>query len=337
MKIRQSIKELKAYDPQITPVDIMLHANETQNYLFSDSLIFSQNTSKYPDATGTSLRTELAKKYEVTKDNVLIGNGSTELLELSVKAFTEPNDVILSFDPSFAMYEIYGTMHQTRFVKVPVNEDMTMDLNTMKAYDEKYNPSLIFLCIPNNPTGQVLEKSDVIDFVKSTKSLVIIDEAYMEFFDESQSMIDQINTFENIIVARTFSKAYGLANARLGFVLANNNIIQILLKVKLPYSVNGFSIDLGLRALQKSSKVDSFIQNTIIERQRLFEELSKLPLKVYTSNANFLFLKSYTNLQEKLLEYGILIRSFNNGFYRITVGTKKENKKVIQALKEVLL
>lgn len=336
MKPKKTIETLISYEAKQVQAEIVLSANETQNYLFGDDLVFKLDTSKYPEVNGCSLRERLAKKYKLKKENFTIGNGSTELLELIVKTYCESTDSVLTFDPSFSMYDIYASIYGVNIDKVPTGKQFIQSIDEMIKYDKKLNPKVIFVCNPNNPTGNLIKRENIIKLLNNSKALVVVDEAYMEFNKNKESVIDLVNQFDNLIVARTFSKAYGLAAARLGFVVANKNIIKNLLKVKLPYSVNSISIDLGIRALSKEKEMDRFINRIIDLRESLSSDLKQLGLVVYPSDGNFVYVQSDIDLFDYLSKKNILIRTFSNGYFRISIGTEEENKKLITILKEVI-
>jgi histidinol-phosphate aminotransferase len=331
------LTDLKAYNPNQIDADIVLSANESRNYLFENGFTFDQDTSKYPEANADSLREALASKWNLSKNNFIVGNGSTELLELCVKTYVDQNDTILTFTPSFSMYEIYAKIYNANIVQVPIEKDGTMNMGTFIQKAKEVKPKLIFLCTPNNPTGSTVCKDEINLLLSETDALVIVDEAYIEFDGESQSMIKYVTQNDRLIVARTFSKAYGLAAFRLGYMIASETIINDLLSIKLPYNVNQASIEIGKMALTKKQEVSTFIDDIIYTRNDFYRKLCTLNLTVYTSKANFLFVKSDIDLYNILLNKGILIRSFGDGTYRITIGTQIEMDQVYKVLKEALL
>ena len=336
MKTKKSIEELIKYEAKQFNTKIVLSANETKNYLFEDGYTFKNNFSKYTEVNGDTLRKALAKKYDIAKDNVILGNGSTELLELTVKTYCENDDVILSFDPSFSMYDVYAKVYGANLIKVPTDDSFIQSIDLMIEYIDKYNPKMMFVCNPNNPTGNLVKRNDIIKLLNYTDALVVVDEAYMEFTDETESVVDLINYYDNLIVARTFSKAYGMASARLGYMLGNTDLLTDLMKVKLPYNVNSFTLTLGVEAVYREKDMKAFVKSVISQREYLVYKLSTLDITVYETYGNFLFVQSKKELFSELLDKDILIRSFGEGYYRITIGTKEENKELVKALKEVL-
>jgi histidinol-phosphate aminotransferase len=335
MKTRSSIATLVPYRSKQLDVPIVLNANETRNYLFPDGVPIDLPLARYPETNADSLRDDLAIRYDVTKEHVIIGNGSTDLLELAVKTFTDPGDVVLSFDPSFAMYRIYATIHGTEYQTVPAEDDKSQNIDRLIQAAEESNPALIFLCTPNNPTGVMNTRDDIARLLQATDALVIVDEAYMDFAFEQESVATWVDRYPNLIVARTFSKAYGLAAIRLGYLIANPTLINTLLKVKLPYSVNAISVAIGRAALQEEERVKTFLNEIVTERERMYQALVDLDFDVVPSFTNFLYVTTSLPLQDLLLKQGILIRSFGNDAYRITIGTKDQNDTIVSILKEV--
>lgn len=335
MKAKESVEKLIKYEAKQMDAKIILNANETTNYLFDSGYQFSHDFSRYPEVNGDSLRTELAKKYDLTMNHFILGNGSTELLELVVKTYCEQNDTILTFQSSFSMYDIYGMIYGIPVQKVPTLDNFVQSIDEMLAYISIYNPKLLFVCNPNNPTGNLIKRNEIIHLLDNTKALVVVDEAYMEFVKDSESVVDLVDQYDNLIVARTFSKAYGLASSRLGYLVGNIQLIGTLLKVKLPYNVNSFTLQLGKEALKVEDKMKLFVDNIITQRTLLEEQFRTMGYEVFPSNGNFIYIRTKQDLFTLLLEKSILIRSFNNGCYRITVGSETENIQLLQAIMEV--
>lgn len=337
MKTNKFIEQLIPYSSKQVDVSIQLNANETTNYLFPDGFTLQYDIERYPVSTPQQLATALADMYQLQASSIILGNGSTELLELSTRTFTNIDDTILTLDPSFSMYNVYTQMVGCSLKTVSINQSPQAIFESLRKLDKQYQPAIVFLCNPNNPTGTLLPKREILAFVAETDAVVIVDEAYMEFAEEQESVVSYTQTYDNLLVARTFSKAYGLASLRLGYMIGSTTTIQTLSKAKLPYSLNEVSARIGLQALQQKDHVKTFISRVIDERERLYNELQKLPLSVLPSCTNFVFVQCEQDLQTALLSYNILIRSFRNGTYRITIGSPDENNQLIQALQEVLL
>ncbi len=341
MKTKPAIEQLNPYRVKDVNVSIKLDANESANYLFKDGLVLEHlDINLYPDTNANGLKEALGSYFDMNSTHLMVGSGSSELIELIIKTYVAPGDKVLSFNPSFTMYDVYTTMHGGTFVSVPVEKDLSYDIDKLITVAHTIKPKLIIVCTPNNPTGYQPAKADIAKLINNTDALVLLDEAYMDFTDGSQSFLKEAKDYDNLIVSRTFSKAFGLAGARLGYMSTSPGIMASLLKVKTPYNVNLLSQQLGVKALEKKQAVQSFI-NGVIERKMILKEaLSNLGFIVYPSQANFLFVKSpVIELDEWLIEQGILIRnfaSFEPGYFRISVGSESDNRALINALKEVL-
>jgi len=330
------LKDMVAYKPNQIDADIVLSANESKNYLFQEGTLFNQDTSRYPEANADSLRKALAKTWGLNYNHFIIGNGSTELLELMVKTYVNQKDVILTFEPSFSMYRVYAKIYNASLETVEIEQDGRMNMASFIEKAKEVKPKLIFLCSPNNPTGSMVKREDIMSLMLQTDAIVVVDEAYMDFADDSETMVKYVNAYDRLIVARTFSKAFGLAAYRIGYLVSNPSIIKDLLSIKLPYNVNQASIEVGKIALSKTKKVKAFISETMETRDYVINTLKDLNMVVYPSQGNFVFIKSDQNLYDILLSRGILIRSFNNNTYRMSIGSIDEMKQVIAILKEAL-
>ena len=339
--IRDSLKDLKPYKPQSEQTTIKLDANESKNYLIDDTLTFNDlSLNLYPDSNANVLRSKLSAYINVAESQILVGNGSSEMIELILKTFIESDNVVLGFDPSFSMYAIYTKIYNGRYIGVPSKTDFKLDIDDMIDYAKTYQPKLIFLCSPNNPTGQIIPQTDIVKLIKSTDALICLDEAYIEFSENADSMMSMVDEFDNLMVIRTFSKAFGLAGIRLGYLVSNQNIVNELYKVKSPYNLNAVTQNLGIYALSQIEKVNNYTKNIIEQRFFVEKALAKLNLKVYSSEANFIFFQSLEpNLYNKLIDKDIRIRAFSDNlknYYRVTIGSPDENKQFIKAMKEII-
>lgn len=334
MKVNKFVQALIPYSSKQADVSIRLNANETNNYLFESGISYQYDVERYPGVSNNILSEQIASWQTIKPTNVILGNGSTELLEMCVKTFSEIGDNLLTVTPSFSMYDVYAQMHGRHLKKVPLKNDGVFPVEEFVKTMTQLDPSIIFLCTPNNPTGTSIPKEDMLLILRQTDALVIVDEAYIEFSD-NESMISYINEYPNLLIARTFSKAFGMASARLGYMVGNEKTIRILSKVKLPYSLNEVSARMGIDALQDLNKLNQFIYRVKEERQKVYTVLLSLGIDTLPSNTNFLYVRTNINLQKRLLQYGILIRSLGKRSYRITIGTPHENKQLISALQEV--
>ena len=340
MKGKQSIRAFKPYKPNTQTASLILDANESPNYLFDASeKINLKDINRYPDNDATPLKEALAKRFHVDADSLIIGAGSSELIELVIKTFVEPFGKVLSFDPSFSMFHVYTAMHNAEYVTVPLKPPFDVNINDLMQAAKANNPDLIIVCNPNNPTGSLIKKSDIMRLLNATEAPILLDEAYMDFTDELESCFQEVTSLKRLMVTRTFSKAYGLAGARVGYLRANEALIRLLKHVKTPYNMNRLSMHLAVQALNRSKKAREFINGVQTRRERLIEDLRACGITVYEAHGNFVFVKSRETLGKDLLKLGVRIRdfaSYEKGFYRITVGTEVENRQLMNALKEVL-
>ena len=337
-EVKESIKDFKSYKPNTVEYDTKLDANESRT---NETLLLRNlsldSINRYPDHYTIELRKKIALLYNRSYEEVIVGNGSSELLELVTKTFVNPKEVVLSVEPSFVMYEKYTKLSGGIYKTVKTNEYYELDIDEFIREAIELRPKLIFLCTPNNPTGSIIKKEDVLRIVKSTDAYIVVDEAYMEFSESDESVIDSINEYPNLMINRTFSKAFALAGARLGYFIANKELINTLYIAKTPYSVTTLSQQLGLEALKDLSYLNNNVKSVVKNRKELEKQLQLLGIRTYESNANFIFCK-YTqkDIKKELEAKRILIRGFGNGLYRITVGTKAENNILLQALEEIL-
>ena len=342
--IKDNIKNLKEYKTNDMPYRIKLDANEGKNIFFKDILekgiSFPEkfNINLYPDSDAALLKKEIGKYLNIDPNNIVAGNGSSEMIELVMKTFIDKNDSILTFTPTFSMYSIYSQIYSAKFIGIESNKDFSIDMDILINKAKEINPKIIFICNPNNPTGYLIAKDEIIKLLDNVDSIVVVDEAYMEFAEGS--MVDEITKYDNLIVLRTLSKALGLAAIRLGYMASNQDIINIINKVKSPYNLNSISQFIGIKALQEKDKIFKYVEEVKLERDYLYNLLVQLPIDVYKPNGNFILFKSTVQgLDKKLEEEGILIRSFSGdleGYYRVTIGSRWENEEFIKILKEIL-
>ncbi len=342
--VKESLRDFKGYIPKQAPCEIKLDANEGKNILleevFGEGILINKDfaLNLYPDSNSTQLREELSKYVGMKPSNIVAGSGSNELIELIIKTFADKNEIILSFVPTFHMYAVFSQIYSTKFIGVESNKDFSLDMNKLIEKAEELNPKIIFVSNPNNPTGYLSKKEDLIRLLESTDSIVVIDEAYFEFC--SETMVKEINNYENLIILRTLSKAFGLAGIRLGYMVANERLIEILNGVRTPYNISYLSQYIAIQALKNRDKILSYADSVRQERESLENKFSELGFEIFKSYGNFIFAKSdIINLGDKIAEKGIQIREYSgdlDGFYRITIGDKKENKIFIKILEEIV-
>ena len=335
MTIKKALKQLKPYDPKPIEASICLDANEVNTTLpFVLDQVVLTTLNRYPDHQGTQLIETLSDQFGYQKDTVMIGSGSSELLELIIKTYVSSGDVILSIDPTFVMYQQYATIHQATYMSVSESKDLLEDL--YQAYIA-YLPKVIMISNPNNPTGSFIPKDQLLSFIKKVSCVVVIDEAYIEYANLKETLIYDINNIPNLFVTRTFSKAWGLAGARLGYILSQKDNIQTLKIAKTPYSVSSVTQALGIEALKMDQSIFKTIETIKETRTSTYFSLKEMLQDVYPSYGNFLYVyETRLNLYEALLLKGIQIRSYQNGYYRITIGTKEEMAQLIKAIKELV-
>lgn len=341
--VRKNILELKPYTSarDIYQDGIFLDANENS---FGSVIKFEvENLNRYPDPHQKKLREALSEYLKVEKEKLFFDVGSDEIIDLAIRIFCEPkkSNVIIP-QPTYGMYQVACDINEVKVKSVQLDSDFNIDIEAvMKAIDE--NTKMIFLCSPNNPTGNLLS-SDKIKYLAEKSNLIIfIDEAYIDFHDDG-SFIKYISEFNNVIISRTFSKAWGLAGIRCGYCIADNFIINLFFKVKAPYTINKLTANAVLAALKNINKKRNLVDKILIERNKLAEELTSIKFveKIFPSNANFLLvkMKDAIDVFNYLNEKGIRVRMRKDDerlkdCLRITVGTPEENNLLIKVLKEL--
>ena len=341
MKEKQSVKELQPYVVNPVVCSVKLDANEGNKDLFKDLIKdigddFYLNL--YPDDNYTQLKEAIVNYIGCKIENISVGNGSSELLDLCVKTFVDTNELILSLDPTFSMYSIYAKIVNSRYIGAGEGNDFTINVDDVIKSIEDNDAKLTIICNPNNPTGTTIKRDDVLRIVKSTDNVVIVDEAYMEFSNES--VVDEIENYDNLIVVKTMSKAFSMAGIRTGYLIANEELVKTIEKVRPPYNLNSISALLATKALKQKDKMLSYVENLKVEREKIYEKLLDMGVKAYKSGANFVFFSSKVdNLAEKLIDNDVLIRKFGgklDNYYRVTVGSPKENEAFLNAMKNIV-
>ncbi|GAA5088145.1 histidinol-phosphate transaminase [Chryseobacterium ginsengisoli] len=334
--VRKNILELQPYisfrDHNEFENPILLDVNESPY----------GELNRYPDSTQKKLKQKLSEIKNISADQMAIGNGSDELIDLIIKVFCEPkNDSILMMNPSFAMYGFYASINENKVVKLDLNENFKIIkedfLNTIIGNQLK----IFFLCSPNNPTGNSID--DIEFYVQNFKGIVVVDEAYIEFSGK-KSCIELLEEYPNLIVLQTFSKAWGMAGARVGVAYSSKEIIKLINMVKAPYNINSLSLNKITELINIKDNINKNIENTLIEKSWLknkFREIDCIK-KVYPSDANF-FLIEFENVEkvyEKLLKKEILTSKRSPQIpncIRINVGNREENIQLINVLKSIEL
>ena len=298
--------------------------------------------NRYPDPYQKELKEKLSEIKEVKIENIFVGNGSDEVIDLAFRIFCNPGiDKALTFSPTYGMYDVSAAINNVELLKIPLNTDFQIDLEKVKPLLNDTRIKLIFICSPNNPTGNLMNKIDIEYILNNFNGIVIIDEAYIDF-SETDSLIKLIDKYNNIIVSQTFSKAWGLAAARVGTAYTNKEIISLYNKVKPPYNVSKINQQAALNALENTKGFKENLAVILNERKRLENELLQISLvkKIYPSDANFLLVEveDADTLYQTLVAQKIIIRNRNKlvkNCIRTSVGTPEENEKLINALKKL--
>lgn len=339
--IRPNVKAMKAYS---SARDEFQDINDNYIFLDANENPFPSPYNRYPDPQQRALKQVLSDKHGVGKEQLVLGNGSDEVLDLLFRAFCNPGiDNVIGISPSYGMYQVLANLNDVEYRKSLLKPEVfSLDVNDiLSKVDEQ--TKLIFLCSPNNPTGQFLDEKDIELLLKSFNGLVVVDEAYIDFGNRD-SWNKRLNLYPNLVVIQTLSKAYGLAGLRLGILFANEEVISILNKIKPPYNINQFTQDFAQKCIIDKTYNESLINLLSKERVFLFELLLEVDFvkKVYPSDSNFILIKvdNANKRYQQLIEKGIVIRNRTNddlceNFLRITVGTEEENQKLIQTLKTI--
>jgi histidinol-phosphate aminotransferase len=309
-------------------------------YLDANENPFDNGLNRYPDPQQLELKELIAEKRNVKVENILIGNGSDEVLDLLFRAFCEPNkDNVITLPPTYGMYEVLANLNAVENRAVLLDVDFQPDAEAILSKTDE-NTKILFLCSPNNPTGNSFSDKIIFELLSNFKGLILIDEAYIDF-SEKDSWLLLLKEYPNLIICQTLSKAYAMAGVRIGLLYASAEIISILNKIKTPYNINVLSQEKAIKKIQQST-LEFQVKKIITERERLTKELKKITFieKVIPSDANFILVKvDDANLRyEQFIENGIVVRNRSNqplcdNCLRITIGTKQENEKVIQLLK----
>ncbi|KAA6335755.1 Histidinol-phosphate aminotransferase [termite gut metagenome] len=303
---------------------------------------YNAPNNRYPDPLQQELKTELAKIKKVHAEQIFLGNGSDEAIDLAFRAFCEPDtDNVVAIAPTYGMYQVCAEINNVEYRKVLLDEVFQFSADKLLAAADEHT-KLIFLCSPNNPTGNDLLRSEIIKVIDGCDGLVVLDEAYNDFSD-APSFLVELGKYPNLIVLQTFSKAWGSAGIRLGMAYASPEIISIFTKIKYPYNVNILTQRQGIEMLCKYDEIEQWIKTLKEEKGYLMRNFAELPCveKIYPSDANF-FLARVTDagkIYHYLTDAEIIVRnrhsiSLCGNCLRITVGTKEENGKLIEALKK---
>ena len=336
--VRNNVKELKPY---ASARDEYQDGLNNKLFLDANENPFDNGVNRYPDPQQSQVKSELSKIKNLSTNNMLLGNGSDEILDLIFRAFCEPNkDMVITLPPTYGMYQVLANINAVEVVEVPLSNTFQPRIDKIL---EVTNAKILFLCSPNNPSGNCFAVSDVEKLLKNFQGIVVLDEAYIDF-SEQKSWLNKLDEFPNLIITQTFSKAYGLAGIRLGIGYASTEIISVLNKIKPPYNVNSLTQQSVLDRLKNRKEVAFEIQQIKAERENLIIELQAISFisKIYHSDANFILVKvDDANFRyQQFIEKGIVIRNRTNQLgckncLRLTLGTKAENTRLINTLKAI--
>lgn len=345
---RSVLAGIVPYDPKYLPAEVMISANENPRPVPPEvqdqitAAIAQVDLNRYPDPLANDLRTLIGEAWGYPKEYVLLGNGGDELLFNLALAWGGAGRTLLTTPPTFSVYAANAQLTETNVVAIPRREDFSLDEETILERVSAGDIDYAIITNPNNPTGNSVDTAFLKQLLEATDALIMVDEAYGEFGGES--MIPYLDDHPNLIVLKTFSKAYSLASVRLGYVMANPTIIQEFIKVRQPYSVDAVSQAIGTAVYQNRALLQPGIDNIIAERAKLIEALNGLPgIEVFPSDANFILIRipNAGQVWDDLYQRGILVRDFSKApgledCLRITVGTEQENKRLIEALRDIL-
>ena len=338
--VRESVRKLQPYssarDEYVSDGSEMLFLDANENP-------FDNGVNRYPDPYQRSLKSVLAKQKGVSESQILLGNGSDEVLDLIFRAFCEPNqDNVITLPPTYGMYKVLAGINAIENREVLLTADFEPNVEEiLKAADS--HSKLIFICSPNNPTGNSFKGEYIKTLLESFDGLVVVDEAYIDF-SKDESWVSALKTYPNLIVTQTLSKAFGLAGIRLGICYASEEIVSVLNKIKPPYNVNQLTQQRALQRVLNQDLVKQEIQQILDERTELIKALNNLEFvsAIYPTDANFVLAKvdDANKRYQQLLEKQVVVRNRSTqplceNTLRFTVGTPEENKKLIAILKEL--
>ena len=324
-------------DANENPYDLM-------EYVFEDFIdkIRGIAINRYPDTDCLELKERIAIHNDTKGENIICGNGSDEIIQITVNTFVRFGDAVITHTPTFSMYKAFTAIAGGNCIEVPSDEGFNVDIEKIISAANNNNAKLIFICNPNNPTGYSFSRDQIISILEKTNTMVVVDEAYAEFMNDS--VVDLTRKYKTLIVLKTMSKAFGLAGARIGYGISNIETIEMLNCVKSPYNLNTFSQLLGITYLENISNISDSIVKIKEQREYLLDELFQFDcIRTFPSKSNFILIKTEkaSTLLQETKEAGIALRYYNNdalleNCIRITVGTEEENIKLIKVIKKVV-
>jgi histidinol-phosphate aminotransferase len=347
-RLNDKIRELKPYEPIKGSYRIRLDANESfiglpesvRSKMLDAAAQIPYN--RYPDSKAAELCTRFAEYYGVNPENVTAGNGSDELISVICNAFLMRGETMMTVAPDFSMYRFYASVSEAYCVEYQKKPDLSIDVDELISAVNSHNANMLLFSNPCNPTSLGLNREEVRRLIRSVQALVVLDEAYMDFWD--QSLIQEADQYDNLILLRTCSKAFGMAGIRLGFAVANPTLTNALKAVKSPYNVNSLTQKIGSIILGECELHRQALEKIIASREELYEEIRRIEQKypqelhAYSTVTNFVLIRldEAGEIYQKLLNEGIAVR-FMGDFLRVTAGSHEENSEFIQAFEKAVL
>ncbi|WP_179345039.1 histidinol-phosphate transaminase [Winogradskyella ursingii] len=338
--LRENIKNIKPYS---SARDEYQEVNTDMVFIDANENPFETDVNRYPDPQQTKVKNVLSELKGVPTNQILLGNGSDEVLDLIFRAFCDPNkDNVITLPPTYGMYNVLANLNAIGIQEVLLNKDFEPNVEAILNAQNK-NSKLLFICSPNNPTANSFEASKIENLIKNFEGIVVVDEAYIDFSNE-ESWLNRLNDFPNLIITQTLSKAYGLAGIRLGICYASTEIISVLNKIKPPYNINQLTQNTALERLNSTQKVNNEIEEILSERNKLMDELKTISVveNVYPSDANFILAKvdNANKRYKELVQKGVVVRNRTTqplceNCLRFTVGTKDENQRLVKILEKL--
>lgn len=336
--VRENVKKLKPYS---SARDEFKDFKKDMIFLDANENPFNNGVNRYPDPQQRNLKSVLAEQRRVSATQILLGNGSDEVLDLLFRAFCEPKiDNVITLPPTYGMYKVLADINAVENREVLLTSDFQIDIDEiLNTIDER--TKLLFICSPNNPTGNRMHAEDIEKLLHNFNGLIILDEAYIDFSTQ-QSWLHRLNDFPNLIITQTLSKAHGMAGIRLGICYASKEIIDVLNKIKPPYNINELTQQKALEKVLDNNSVNEEIKSILTEKVKLLKALLQVKFisKVYPSDANFVLVKvdDATKRYNQLIEKGIVVRNRTTqplckNTLRFTIGTQEENKALVKTLK----
>lgn len=322
---------------------ILMDANENSlGSVYEDPEV--EDLNRYPDPSHIELKREAAEVFSVDPKNLFFGVGSDEIIDLLIRVFGRPGkDSAIIPEPTYGMYRVSCDINEIKVIDVELNTTFQIEVNKILEKSEA-DTKFVFLCSPNNPIGNNLAQDDILKLVSKFNGLVIVDEAYIDF-SERDSLIHKITEYSNLIVLRTFSKAWGLAGVRCGFCAADEEVVKLLMKIKSPYNLSKLTMNAVIKALNQIERKNNYVSEINSEKIRMLNELRKINKieKVFGSDANFILFRcpNADSVYEALADKGIIIRNRSSqknleNCLRVTIGTQEENNILLNMLRDIL-